>query len=142
MKKVLLALALMLCATSAWGQSNQVVFDNTPAKQTGGSTGDSLIVAPDTSAVGVISKEAKSWWVTVAADSLASYKIQVSPNQTYWYTVDFDSCPKGEAELSANLGAGVGYYAGMYFRLILDNLTAAGAPYGRARMSWTKGDGD
>lgn len=138
MKGFVLALAaVLMVGTSAHAQK---VFEFTPRKQTGGSTGDSTIVAPDTSRAVLLSKEAKTWWCHVASDSLASYRVQVSPNgTTLWYTVDFDSCPKGESEVSADYGAGVGFYAGLYVRVILDNLTAGGAPYGRARLWWTRG---
>lgn len=113
-----------------------------PTKQVGGSTGDSLGVAPDTSAVVQLRTDLESWWVAVAADSMSMYRTQVSPDGSRWFTVDTDTVPAGQAEATVDSGGEPlfvsGAFGGWYIRVIVDNLTAAGAPYGRASIFYTR----
>jgi len=128
-------LALFLVSTGAKTVSSSV------SKASGGSTGDSMIVAADTSAIENIPKDAINWYVASAVDSLASIKVIVSPDGgTRWFAIDIDTTASGAAEATANFGGGVGTYAGWQIRIIMDNLTAAGAPFGRAYIFWNKGE--
>jgi hypothetical protein len=100
------------------------------SKQTGGSTGDSSIVAPDTSSAVDLKPSIAGWYVVVAADSLTSYRVQVSMNGgVRWHTVDFDTVAIASIESTADLGPA---YAGFKVRVITDNLSAAGAAFGRS----------
>lgn len=123
----MVVLGCMLMGAGGISDNHGLAFGN-------GSTGESLIVAPDTSTAIRLDRKTKSWFVISATDSLSSYKTQVSQDGTYWYTVDFDSCPKGEAEPTGDFGANSGLYAGFYVRVIIDNLTAGGGPIGRATV--------
>src|SRR3989304_4919166 len=61
-------------------------------KTTGGSTGDSSIVAVDTSAVQTLATNISGWVVVVQADSATSYRTLVSADGAHWSSVDFDTC--------------------------------------------------
>ncbi len=89
-------------------------------KQLGGSTGDSVQAAPDTSSVMVLKEGILSLYVIVAADSLSIYTTQISPNNTFWFTVDIDTVAIGAIEATADLGS---IYGGMALRVIQDQIT-------------------
>ena len=101
-------------------------------KQTGGgSTGDSLTAAADTSTALILPADVSAWWVVAAADSQARYYTEVSADGTYWYRIDTDSTGgASQAEASADFGV---LYSGMYVRMILDPVPAGTSPYG---ASW------
>src|SRR3990172_612296 len=100
-------------------------------KTTGGSTGDSSIVAVDTSAVQTLATNISGWVVVVQADSATSYRTLVSADGAHWSSVDFDTCAIAGIEASADFGTA---YNGMQVRVVLDNLSAAGAAYSRAYL--------
>lgn len=99
-------------------------------KQTGGSTGDSVTAAADTSSLLFLDKRTSGCWVVAASDSNTIYTTQVSPNGgTNWFTVDVDTVAAGAAEATADFGT---LYAGMSIRVITDMIPAGGADYGTA----------
>lgn len=123
---ILAALALVVFSVAIAVGADKV-SQRKVSKATGGSTGDSMIVAADTSVAFNLGENLNAWWVVAACDSQASYATEISPDGTHWYQVDIDTVASGSLESSADLGK---QYGGMRVRLILDNLTAAGAPFG------------
>lgn len=111
-------------------------------KQTGGSTGDSLTVAPDTSAAFQLSKKAGHIYIVSLADSNTTRAIQVSETSTGTFcTVIFDTLvtPSGSAATipRARATADLAPYAGMWCKVILDNLSAAGKNLGATFVNWS-----
>lgn len=101
-------------------------------KQNGGSTGDSCTVAPDTSDWEVLDEDITHCHIVFWADSLTSYLVQVSVDGTHLATaVALDSVAIGASEATTDLGA---TWAGQAIRVIQDNLSAAGAASGNARL--------
>lgn len=133
-----IAIMLAIIVTAAYGDITGSTV-KLPKQTGGGSTGDSLTAAADTStgASGVGNKlpaGLKTLYVLAAADSQSIYTTQVSYEGTYWYTVDTDTVAAGAAELTADLGPG---YGGMYLRVILEPITGA-CPYGVAVVNYTE----
>lgn len=127
MKKILMAaLATLLLV----GVADAGVVQHITTKQVGGSTGDSSIVAADTSSVVALSPLLTDLYVAVWADSQSIYKTIVSPNGgDRWYVVDVDTVAAGSMELTGSLG---NTYAGMALRVVLDKIPASGAGRSRA----------
>ncbi len=127
MKKILMAaLATLLLVGVA---DAATVKQTKPAKQVGGSTGDSSIVAADTSAVVTLTKNLADLAIVVWADSSSIYTTQISANGTLWSTVDVDTVAAGGIESTGLLGK---LYAGMATRVILDKIPATGSGKSRA----------
>lgn len=104
-------------------------------KQFGGSTGDSVSVLPDTSLGIAIPNGTTGWHVTVYADTATIYTTQVSPDQLHWFSIDVDTVGDNSAESTADFGI---VYNGWYFRVIQDDTTATGAPFGNAWLMLQK----
>ena len=105
-------------------------------KQTGGgSTGDSLTSTADTSAAIFINRDVTSLRVIAAFDTAATYTTQISPDATYWFTVDFDSVAAGGAEATADFGDA---YNKFYVRSILSTIPDEASPFGAAWLQVTK----
>jgi hypothetical protein len=129
MRKALLAI-MALCLITASAALAANTSTNKMTKQSGGSTGDSAKVAPDTSSAIRLPTNYTGLFVIAANDSATSYRTQVSYDNSSWFTADFDTCAIASAEATADLGS---IYGGFYLRVITDNLSAAGADYG---ASW------
>lgn len=134
MKRILTLVALLaLAAVSV--TANPVRSTKFVKQVGGGSTGDSLTAAADTSTAMVLPKQVTAWWVVAAADSQARYYTEVSPDGTYWFRVDTDSTGgASQAEATADFGK---LYAGMQVRVILDPVPAGSSPFGAAWLFWT-----
>lgn len=127
--------AVLLVAVVAFAgvsRTNITKFDKATG---GGATGDSATAAADVSDGIIIPSDVANWFVTVACDSTAIYTTQVSPDSTYWYTVDTDTVTGGSAEATALFENGI--YAGWYIRVTLDPIPGA-APYGANWFHWNK----
>jgi len=98
-------------------------------KQVGGSTGDSVAAAADTSTWILVNQDVEGLWVIAASDSQTIYTTQVSPDTTHWFTVDVDTVAAGEAEATADFGQ---TYADFAVRVIQDMVPAGGADFGNA----------
>lgn len=128
MKRFLMAVLATLLVASVPAHAG--VKQSIPSKQVGGSTGDSSIVAADTSAVVTLSSKMTDLYIVVWADSLSRYLTQVTPDGgTHWFTVDDDSVAAGGIESTGSLGK---TYADMGMRVILDKISASGAGKSRA----------
>lgn len=127
---LVLMVVAMLCCFAASSNLTKVT------KQLGGSTGDSLQAAPDTSVAMPLKSGITSLYVIVAADSLTIYTTQISPNNSFWYTVDIDTVAIGAIESTVDFGS---VYAGMSIRVIQDQITTGTwASYGAAYVQTTK----
>lgn len=128
MKRFPMAVLATLLVASV--PAHAAVKQSIPAKQTGGSTGDSSIVAADTSAVVTLTSKLTDLFVVVWADSQSIYTTQISPDGgTHWFTVDVDTVAAGTVESTGSLGK---TYADMGMRVILDKISASGAGKSRA----------
>lgn len=124
MTKVLALTVVMLFCFAASVDKTKVT------KQFAGSTGDSLQAAPDTCTAVPLDKKLTGMWVVAASDSQAIYTVQISPDNTNWFTIDEDTVAAGTAEATADFGA---TYAGMSVRVIQDMIPVASvAQFGAA----------
>lgn len=133
-RKAVLALTMLVVIAFASVAMSARTYSQKATKQVGGSTGDSVTAAADTSGAMSINAEATSWWVFCANDSNAAYTVQVSENRTYWYTIDLDTVSTGTAEATAAFTQ----YQGQFVRVIQDMIPAGGAAYGAAWLQYTK----
>lgn len=101
-------------------------------KQVGGTSGDSCIVAADTSSWVLLERTLTRLFVIAMADSDMAYTVQVATDTTHWMQVDIDTVSAGTAEATADFGS---IYRDFNIRIITDNLTAAGAAFGTAAIS-------
>jgi len=123
--------ALGILASVAWASVQTSKF----TKQVGGgSTGDSLTAAPDTSQAIFVTREVDSWLVTVAADSTTRYWVQISPDKARWYSVVIDST----AGASRAKATAAQTYIGFYVRTILDPIPSGASPFGAAWITQTR----
>ena len=136
MRAFLALAAILVLASSAFGATSQTTKFT---KQVGGSTGDSLIVAADTSTAIRLPSVYTGLAVFAASDSNMSNTVQISPDNSSWFIVSFDSTVSTATSKKARATADLGtLYGGMWMRTITDNLTAAGAPYGASWIIITK----
>ena len=123
--------ALAMVTSVAWAATTTAKF----TKQVGGgSTGDSLTAAPDTSAAILIGRNTTSWIVTAAADSTCRYTVQISPDKVRWYSVVIDSTA-GASRAEATAAQ---TYIGFFVRVILDPIPSGASPFGAAWVNETK----
>lgn len=119
---LLVLLAVLVFSVAATNVTTQKF-----AKQSGGSTGDSVIVGADTSTAYVLPNDLAGWWVAASNDSDTTYLVQATVDGNYWTTVDFDTVSEGTSEVSTDFGT---TYNTWSVRVIQDNLKAAGGDYG------------
>ncbi len=124
----LLALCVMAVAVIAAKRDVQLTE---VTKSTGGSTGDSVTAAADTSTWVRLKDGYDEFRVVCMGDSAMRYTVQVSPDTTHWYTVLAESISAGEVELSSDLGDA---YNGFAVRIIQDMIPAGGADFGRTTI--------
>ena len=87
-KLILTAFAVLLAATAAMGAQQ---LTKTAKQVGGGSTGDSLTAAADTSDAVQIPRSCTALRVFAAADSQSIYTTQIAiPGSSYWFTIDTD----------------------------------------------------
>jgi hypothetical protein len=127
--------ALVVFAASA------VSLDTSSAKMfksTAGATAnaDSQGTAADTSTSVKLPSTCTSWHASYSVDSTAWCYVQVSPDDTNWFTVETDTVTSGTAEYSAHFTNG--QYAGNYVRIIMDDTTGTASSYGASFVHWAK----
>lgn len=123
-------LSLAIATTVAFGATKSA---SKMTKQVGGgSTGDSLTAAPDTSAAVLITRDVTSWFVAAAADTATRYTVQVSPDGTRWFTLIADSTLSRQAEYTA-----AQTLTNFYVRVILDTIAGA-CSFGSAWINTSK----
>ena len=115
----LAALLALAISASADVKSKQIV------KSVGGSTGDSSIVAADTSAAERVPSTVTEFYVVAWSDSQSIYATLVTPDGgEHWIEVDRDTVAAGGMEATAALSK---YHANMSVKVILDKIPATGA---------------
>ena len=131
-QRILAALALVLLVAAAANAKGGYIG----MTQQTTSDGDSLGATADTTTAERVSQGMDTINFAVVTDSVAIYKIQVSPNNSDWYTVDTDTTVNATLEFTGDLAASIA--PGWYTRMIVDGTWTTGKKTGKAWLNFTQ----